>query len=134
MSSLSVSLREVRAAKAARRVLLVVLAAVAGFAMVGPVGPAQATAAATTCKPPKYPGQGYFTSLKVTGTSCSQGNKIAVAYYKCRTKKSKGGKCSGGVLGYRCTDVRKSIPTEIDGRVTCKKSKATVVHTYQQDL
>ena len=99
-----------------------------------PISPAQATAArATTCKPPKYPGSGYFTSLSVTGTSCAQGSKLAIAYYKCRTKKSVSGKCSGGVLNYKCTDKRKSIPTEIDGRVTCKKSKATIVHTYQQD-
>ena len=105
----------------------------ASLIALAPAGPARRTARATTCKPPKYPGSGYFTSLSVTGTSCAQGSKLAIAYYKCRTKTSKSGKCSGGVLGYKCTDKRKSIPTEIDGRVTCKKSKATIVHTYQQD-
>jgi len=48
--------------------------------------------AAKTCTPPKYPGSGYFTSLSVTGTSCSTGSKIAKDYYKCRTK-------SGGIHG-----------------------------------
>ena len=42
--------------------------------------------AAKTCTPPKYPGSGYFTSLSVTGTSCSTGSKIAKDYYKCRTR------------------------------------------------
>jgi hypothetical protein len=117
-----------------RRVASLVVALVAAVALaVAPAGPASATAKTTTCKAPKYPGDGYFTSLTVNGTSCKQGNKLAIAYYKCRTKKSASGKCSGGVLGYKCTDVRKSIPTEIDGRVTCKKSHATIVHTYQQD-
>jgi len=36
--------------------------------------------AAKTCTPPKYPGSGYFTSLSVTGTSCSTGSKIAKDY------------------------------------------------------
>jgi hypothetical protein len=118
-----------------RRVASLAVALVAAVALaLAPAGPASATAAkTTTCKAPKYPGNGYFTSLTVNGTSCKQGSKLAIAYYKCRTKKSVSGKCSGGVLGYKCTDTRKSIPTEIDGRVTCKKSHATIVHTYQQD-
>jgi hypothetical protein len=43
------------------------------------------------------------------------------------------GRCVGGVLGFRCTEKRVSIPTEIDARVTCVKGNEKVIHTYQQD-
>ena len=92
--------------------------------------------AATTCKPPKYPGSGYFTSLSVTKTTCSVGGKVANAYYKCRTAKSVKGRCSTKkkILGYSCRETRRSIATEIDGRVTCKRGSKRVVHSYQQDV
>jgi hypothetical protein len=90
--------------------------------------------AAKTCTPPKYPGSGYFTSLSVTGTSCSTGSKLAKSYYTCRTAKSLKGRCTKKVSGYSCTEKRTSIATEINGRVTCKKGSATVKHTYQQNL
>jgi hypothetical protein len=90
-------------------------------------------AAAKTCKPPKYPGVGYFTSLNVTGVTCAQGNKFVVAYYKCRTKHGAAGKCTSKVEGYTCKETRNSIPTEIDARVTCTHGHKKIVHTYQQD-
>ena len=91
--------------------------------------------AAKTCTPPKYPGSGYFTSLSVTGTSCSTGIKIAKAYYKCRTARTAvKGRCVKKVDGYSCRETRKSIATEINAKVTCKKGKATVKHSYQQNL
>jgi hypothetical protein len=90
-------------------------------------------ASAASCSIPKYPGQGYFTSLSVTGTGCATGRKVALSYYKCRIKKGKKGTCKSKVLGYRCSEKRSTIPTEINARVTCKRGKATVVHTYQQN-
>jgi hypothetical protein len=94
---------------------------------------ADSAAAARTCSVPKYPGLGYFTSLSVSGTSCSTGDKIAFAYYRCRLEHGKAGTCHGGVLGFSCREQRNSIPTEIEARVTCRKGGETVVHTYQQD-
>jgi hypothetical protein len=99
-----------------------------------PAGAApSASARLVNCAPPHYPGIGYFTSLTVTGTTCATGKKLAVAYYNCRLKHGVKGRCAGGVLGFRCTETRVSIPTEIDARVTCIKRDETVVHTYQQD-
>jgi hypothetical protein len=91
-----------------------------------------AAGAATTCKPGKYPGSGYFTSLKVTKTTCATGRKLEVAFYHCRLKHGLRGRCSG-VLGYRCTEKRVSIPTEIDARVTCTRGAKRIQHTYQQN-
>ena len=110
---------------------------VAAACLVGASGAHAAAAptahAAKTCKPPKYPGTGYFTSLSVTGTSCSTGNKFVVAYYKCRTAHGVKGRCTKKVMGYSCKETRQSISVEIDARVTCKDGSKKIVHSYQQD-
>jgi hypothetical protein len=117
-----------------RALALPICLAIAGIAAVGTAASASPVAyAAKTCKPPKYPGSGYFTSLKVSGTSCSTGSKVTVGYYRCRLRHGVRGRCTSRVSGYKCTEKRNSIPTEIDARVTCKRGSATVVHTYQQD-
>jgi hypothetical protein len=90
--------------------------------------------ASASCKTPKYPGDGYFTSLSVTKTSCKRGREVTLAHYRCRIKKGKAGRCTVRVLGYSCTERRNSIPTEINGKVTCKRSTAKIVYTYQQNL
>lgn len=87
-----------------------------------------------SCSPPTYPGSGYFTSLSVHRTSCTTGRKVALAYYHCRVKQGKSGRCHRRVLGYSCKERRVTIPTEIDSRVTCHRGSATVVHTYQQNI
>jgi hypothetical protein len=114
------------------------LAAVACLAAAAPIAAATAQPAApaahaaATCSPPKYPGQGYFTSLKVAHVSCATGRKVTLAHYRCRTKHGIRGRCAS-VLGYHCTEYRQSIPTEIDSRVTCKRGTRRVVYTYQQN-
>ena len=117
--------------------LLAVVACLAAAAAVavgaGAAGAATAHAA-RTCSPPRYPGSGYFTSLSVRGTSCATGRRVALAWYRCRVRSGgPTGRCHSRVLGYSCRERRTSIPTEIDARVTCRRSGATVVHTYQQD-
>jgi hypothetical protein len=107
----------------------VALVLAGGAAAAGPAGHA-----ALTCKAPKYPGSGYFTSLTVEGTGCSTGQKLALAYYRCRTKSGPRGRCKKPVLGFRCRETRNSIPTEINARVSCKSGAKRVVHTYQQNL
>jgi hypothetical protein len=92
------------------------------------------TASAATCSPPDYPGSGYFTSLKTKNVSCKTGKRVTLAHYKCRIKNGKKGKCNHKVLRYRCTEVRNSIPTELNARVTCKRGAKRVVYTYQQNL
>jgi hypothetical protein len=84
---------------------------------------------------PQYPGDGYFTSLHVKHVSCSTGRRLAVAYYRCRTKHGRAGKChKARIMRFRCHETRMSIPTEVDARVTCKKGAKRVVHSYQQNL
>lgn len=109
------------------------LIAVLGLAVAAPASARPQAVAARACSLPKYPGLGYFTSLSVTGTSCATGEKLIFAYYHCRTRSSKAGTCHSSINGYSCREVRRSIPTEIDARVTCRRGSATIVHTYQQD-
>jgi hypothetical protein len=108
---------------------VVVALAVAAGASASPIA-----SASKTCTPPKYPGSGYFTSLSVSGTSCSTGASLAKSYYKCRTAHGLKGRCTKKVSGYSCKETRESIATEINARVTCKKGRATVKHSYQQNL
>lgn len=94
---------------------------------------APAAAAARACSAPSYPGSGYFTSLSVKGVSCATGRKLARAYYTCRTRSGPAGRCHQRVLRYRCSERRESIPTEINGRVSCRRGSKRVIHTYQQN-
>ena len=119
----------------AARLGAVVAAAATALALAAmPAGASPiARAAEHGCSVPHYPGLGYFTSLKVSGTSCSTGSKLALAYYRCRTHSGPKGSCHSTVLGFTCHEKRVSIETEIDGRVTCTRASAKVVHTFQQN-
>jgi hypothetical protein len=94
---------------------------------------APATASARSCTPPDYPGSGYFTSLKVSHVSCRSGRTVTLAHYRCRTESGRAGRCKRLVRGYRCSERRTVIPTEINSRVTCKKGVRRVIYTYQQN-
>lgn len=94
----------------------------------------QSARAAKTCTPPKYPGHGYFTTMSVKNVTCATGKKVVLAHYRCRVKKGRAGRCTSKPLGYKCTEQRMSIPTEIDGRVVCRRGSRNVTYTYQQDL
>ena len=96
-------------------------------------GARPAAHASRSCAPGKYPGQGYFTSLQVSRVSCATGKRVMRAHYTCRTKHGRKGRCPS-VLGYRCTETRRSIPTEYTSRVTCKRGTKKVVYTYEQFL
>ena len=96
---------------------------------------APATAAAKNCSAPKYPGSGYFTSLKVTGVSCTEGKRVALGHYRCRIKNGARGKCSSRVRNFRCSESRRSISSEFNSVVTCKRGSSRVVKfSYQQNL
>jgi hypothetical protein len=91
------------------------------------------TASATACTPPAYPGSGYFQTLNTKHVSCKTGRKVTLAHYRCRIEHGKKGRCKRKVLGYRCSEDRQTIPTEIQSRVTCKRGARRVVYTYQQN-
>ena len=119
------------------RALTAVLATLAATSLLvaasaGAAGGPQAQAA-RSCSVPKYPGSGYFTSLSVRRTTCATGRKVTLAYYRCRTRSGRAGRCHKPVLGYSCTERRNTIPTEIDARVSCRRGGKRVVHTYQQN-
>jgi hypothetical protein len=91
--------------------------------------------AARTCSAPKYPGSGYFTSrVSVKNVSCKTGRRVTLAHYRCRTARSRAGRCHKKVLGYSCSERRMAIATEIDGKVTCKRGSKRVIYTYQQNI
>ena len=80
-------------------------------------------------------GVSYVTSLKAFGTSCSNAKAVVRAFHKCRKANGgKKGRCprTTSVLGYRCTERRSSISTQITGKVTCTNGTRKVVHTYTQ--
>jgi hypothetical protein len=118
-----------------RVIALTACAAIAALVLAGSALGAGPLAGATkTCPAPKYPGSGYFTSLSVSGTGCSTGRRLALAYYRCRTKSGPKGRCTRRVNGFKCSETRNSIPTEINARVRCKSGGKRVIHTYQQNL
>ena len=113
-----------------RTLPLALLAALAVVALAG-VG----TASAKSCSSAKYPGDGYFTSLSVKGTSCASGKTVQKHHYSCRVRNGgKDGRCSSRVDGYSCSERRNRISTEINAKVTCKKGSRKIVFTYQQNL
>lgn len=117
--------------RALPRALPAALALAALGALPAAAGAAPVATAAKTCKAPKYPGSGYFTSLKVFGVSCATGRRVALAHYRCRTRHGIRGRC-GRVLGYRCSERRAAISTEFNSRTTCRRGSRKVVFTYQQ--
>jgi hypothetical protein len=115
------------------RVALVGVAAALLLLSPAPAAGGADARAARSCTPPDYPGSGYFYSLSVKRVSCATGRKVALAHYRCRTRSGRAGRCHQRVLGYTCREQRRSIPTEINSRVTCRRGGKRVVPTYQQN-
>ena len=115
-----------------RGALALAVACLAG----APAATAETAHAARSCSPPKYPGNGYFTSLSVSHTSCGTGRKVALAHYHCRRKHGVRGHCHHRVLHFRCKENRPAsarIPTQYSSRVTCTRGSRRVVFVYQQN-
>jgi hypothetical protein len=108
------------------------LAAAAACAALALPAAGASPAAAATCTPGSYPGQGYFTSLKGYGISCSGAKSVMRGHYRCRTRHGIKGRCSS-FNGWRCSETRRAISTEYNARVTCRKGSRKVVYTYQQN-
>ncbi|HEX2084773.1 MAG TPA: hypothetical protein VHF89_03750 [Solirubrobacteraceae bacterium] len=110
------------------------LALLAAFALVAVAG--AGTAAAKSCRSANYPGDGYFTSLSVRGTSCSAGRTVQRNHYRCRVRNGgKDGRCNRRVDGYRCSERRgESTPAEYNARVSCRKGSRRISFTYQQNI
>lgn len=95
-------------------------------------------------KYPKYPVKndkgGYFTSLRVTNTSCTDGKRQMLAWYKCRIAKGLKGKCrKSRIRKYKCTEKRNAVQVGagddvFSARVTCRRGSKKIVHTYDQEV
>jgi hypothetical protein len=119
-----------------RRIVPFAAAVATAAALAIPASAGAATSCKLSLKTARGMGPTYVTSLKVTGTSCSNGIKVTRAFQSCRLEKGKKGRCTTKVLGFSCRETRpgsESIPTQFTGHVTCRKGGARVSHVYQQD-
>ena len=75
----------------------------------------------------------YVLSLRVAHTSCRNGKRVVKAFHSCRHRHGRSGRCRSRVLRYSCSERRLNvIRTQFDGRVTCRRGRNRVVHTYTQ--
>lgn len=120
------------------RARLLPLALIAALAVVALAGAGTASAATCNVRPSDYPGDGYFTSLRVTGVSCSTGKSVAREHYRKRVRRGgRDGKYNGPVKGFSCRESNRrktTRPRELNARVTCRRGGKRIVFTYQQNL
>ncbi len=118
------------------RLRLLPLAVVAALAAVALAGAGTASAATCNVRPSDYPGDGYFTSLSVKGTSCSAGRTVQKRHYSCRVRNGgKDGRCNRRVEGYSCSERRGArTSVEYNARVSCRKGSRRISFTYQQNI
>ena len=118
------------------RLRLLPLALIAALAVVAAFGAGTASAKSCNVRTSDYPGDGYFTSLSVRGVSCSTGKSVAREHYRKRVRRGgKDGKYNGSVKGWSCRESSRSkTSTELNARVTCRRSGNRITFTYQQNL
>jgi hypothetical protein len=79
-------------------------------------------------------GPSYVTSMSVSRTSCATGKSVVKAYHSCRfANGGKRGRCTRKVMGYACSEKRSGIKVQFNAKVTCKKGRARVNHSYTQN-
>jgi len=91
--------------------------------------------AAATCDVSKVAttlGPTRVTSVKATKVTCKNAIKLVKAFHKCRMANGPSGRCVKKVQGYACAEIRNGPPTGYSAKVTCRKGKASVVHSYDQ--
>jgi hypothetical protein len=118
--------------RTAVRVLPIAVLAAMALLAVGGAG----TASARACASATYPGEGYFTQLRVRGTSCRAGRVVQLAHYRCRVRNGgRDGRCNRRVEGYRCREERGArTSVEYNARVTCRRTGRRISWFYQQNL
>lgn len=79
-------------------------------------------------------GATYVTSLSVKKVSCSKGKSVAKAFNACRRANGGAkGRCNSKVGGgYKCTESRNSIPSQISSKVNCKRGSKKVSFRFTQ--
>jgi len=116
-------------------VALAATAIAASTAIPSPVAAAPTAAAAATCDVSKVAttlGPTEVTSVKATKVKCKDAIKLVKAFHTCRMANGPSGRCVKKVQGYACAEIRNGPPTGYSAKVTCRKGKASVVHSYRQ--
>jgi hypothetical protein len=76
----------------------------------------------------------YVLTLRVRVTKCGDAKRVVRAYHACRHRQGRAGRCTGKVLGYRCSERRlDQSPTQYDARARCTKGGREVFHIYTQN-
>ncbi|MCK9250466.1 MAG: hypothetical protein M0P31_16010 [Solirubrobacteraceae bacterium] len=114
-----------------RLALLAVALLTAVVVLTASAAPADAASCRYSAKEGRAMGPSYVTSIQVTRTSCATGKKVVKAFHKCRGSQT--GRCRKAVVRYRCTERRgKTLRGQFSSKVTCKRGKARVVHTFTE--
>jgi hypothetical protein len=82
-------------------------------------------------------GASYVTSIEVAKVSCSQAEKVVVAYHGCRQQNGgAGGTCDTAVMGFECTEgPRQSVPgVQFNATADCRKGEAEIKSSYTQNF
>jgi hypothetical protein len=82
-------------------------------------------------------GASYVTTIQVAKVSCSQAEKVVVAYHRCRQQNGgAGGTCNSAVLGFTCTEgQRQSVPgVQLNATADCRKGDAQIKSSYTQNF
>lgn len=78
-------------------------------------------------------GATYVTSLSVVRVGCAYGKKVVKLFNACRHRNGgKAGRCKSKVRGFRCTEKRTTIPTQISAKVRCTRGSKRVSFRYEQ--
>jgi hypothetical protein len=82
-------------------------------------------------------GASYVTSIQVAKVSCSDAERVVVAYHHCRlTNGGPGGTCKSAVRGYSCSEgSRQSVPgVQYNATVDCRKGESEIKSAYTQNF
>jgi hypothetical protein len=82
-------------------------------------------------------GASYVTSIEVAKVSCSQAERVVVAYHHCRLANGgAGGTCKTAVVGFTCTEgSRQSVPgVQFNATADCHKGDSEIKSTYTQNF
>jgi hypothetical protein len=82
-------------------------------------------------------GASYVTTIQVANVSCSQAERVVIAYHGCRRKNGgAGGTCDTPVMGFTCTEgPRQSVPgVQFNATADCRKGDAEIKSAYTQNF
>ncbi len=82
-------------------------------------------------------GASYVTSIDVAKVSCTQAEKVVLAYHHCRLANGgAGGTCETAVMGFTCTEgARQAVPgVQYNATADCRKGDSEIKSTYTQNF